>query len=66
MSELRWLTKYCEYGAVLDDMLCDCLVCGVRHECIQQKLLSEGKLTLKKAIQIAQSMESAIAQVSEI
>ena len=66
MSKLRRLTEYCEYGAVLDDMLRDRLVCGVRHERIQQKLLSEDKLTLKKATQITQSMESAVAQASEI
>ena len=40
-------------------MLRDRLVCGVKNERIQQRLLSEKDLTLAKAIQIAQAMESA-------
>ena len=48
-------------------MLCDRLVCGVMHERIQQRLLSEGEdLTFEKATNIALSMESAIAQATEI
>ena len=67
MAELRRLTEHCNYGATLPDMLRDRLVCGVVHERIQQKLLSEGEgVTLDKATNIALSMESAIAQASEI
>ncbi|XP_057305344.1 uncharacterized protein LOC130642272 [Hydractinia symbiolongicarpus] len=48
-------------------MLCDRLVCGVIHDCIQQKLHSEGEgLTLERATNIALSMESSIAQATEI
>ena len=48
-------------------MLHDRLVCGVMHERIQQRLLSEDEgLTLDKATNIALSMESAIAQANEI
>ena len=48
-------------------MLRDRLACSTRHNCIQQKLLSEGEgLTFEKAIQIALSMESAIEQANEI
>ena len=42
MAELRRLIQYCDYGTVLNDMLRDRLVCGVNHNHIQQKLLSEG------------------------
>ena len=67
MAELRRSTEHCNYGATLPDMLRDRLVCGVVYERIQQKLLSEGEgLTLDKATNIALSMESAIAQASEI
>ncbi len=67
VAELRRLTEYCEFGQALSDMLRDRLVCGINHERIQQKLLSEGAgLTLDKAIQISQSMESAIVQSTEI
>ena len=48
-------------------MLRDRLVCGMKHERLQQRLLSEGAaLTLTKALDIAQSMESAIEQSSII
>jgi len=40
-------------------MIRDRLVCGVRDEKIQQKLLREKKLTLNSALKIAQAMESA-------
>ena len=67
VAELRRLTEHCEYGTSLNDMLRDCLACGIKHDRIQQRLLSEGaELTLKKALQIAQSMESAIKQSTAI
>ena len=61
VAELRRLTEHCDYGTSLNDMLRDRLVCGIKHDHIQQRLLSEGaERTLEKALQIAQSMESAI------
>ena len=67
VAELRRLTEHCEYGTFLNDMLRDRLVCGIKHDRIQQRLLSEGaELTLEKALQIAQSMESAIKQSTAI
>ena len=48
--ELRWLAEHCNYGTILKYMLQDRLVCGLKHECIQHHLLSEGDiLTLEKA-----------------
>ena len=44
-------------------MLRDRLVCGINHERAQQCLFSEGStLTLRKALDIALSLESAISQ----
>ena len=40
-------------------MLRDRLVWGVRDASIQKKLLGESELNLMKAIQLAQSMETA-------
>ena len=60
IAALRQLTEYCDYGESLDNMLRDRLVCGINHERIQQRLLSEGKtLTLSRALDLAQAMESA-------
>ena len=67
MAELSRLSEFCEYGVTLDNMLRDRLVCGMKHERIQQRLLSEGAaLTLTIALDLAQSMESAIEQSSII
>ena len=47
---------------VLHKALRDRLVCGLRNDTTQKRLLSEADLTLAKAVQIASSMESAEKQ----
>ena len=59
ISELRALSEHCGFGLCLDDMLRDRLVCGVKDDAIQRKLLAETDLTLQKASAIAISMETA-------
>ena len=58
VTELRRLAEFCNYGET-DEMLRDRLVWGVRDASIQKKLLGESELNLMKAIQLAQSMETA-------
>ena len=65
IAELSQLAEHCNYGLILQDMLQDRLVCGLKQKRIQQRLLNEGEsLTLEKAIDIAKTMESAIKQSS--
>ena len=59
VAELRRLTTHRQYGTHLNEALRDRLVCGVRNMAIQKKLLSEADLTLARAIEIAQGMETA-------
>ena len=59
LATLRRLSEHCDYGATVEEMLRDRLVCGVKNEKVQQRLLSEKDLTLTKALQIAIAMESA-------
>ena len=59
LAELRKLAVPCEFGESLDEALRDRLVCGLRDEAYQKRLLSECELTLDKALQIAQSLETA-------
>ena len=67
MAELRRLSQYCEYGDSLDSVLRDRLVCGINHDCTQQRLLSEGgNLSLQKAMDISLSLESVIKQAAVI
>ena len=57
--KLQHLTRYCNFGDSLKEMLCDRLVCGIQNGPIQHCLLAEPSLTLDKAIEIAIAMESA-------
>lgn len=66
VAELRALSEHCEFGDVLNDMLRDRLVCGINDDSIQRRLLSEAKLTYKKALEIAQAMETAANNSKDI
>jgi hypothetical protein len=46
VAELRKIAEYCEYGAVLNDMLRDRLVCGIFDRTVQRRLLQQVDLTL--------------------
>ena len=56
VADLRRLSIKCDF---LDQALRDRFVCGVRNEALQRKLLTESDLTIKRAQELAQSMESA-------
>ena len=58
-AALRKLATHCKFGDALEEVLRDRFVCGLRHEAIQQRLLSETDLTYAKAMEIAQGMEAA-------
>ena len=67
LAALNKLSEYSSYNATQTNMLRDRLACGVMHERMQHRLLSQGEgLKLDKVTNIALSMEPAIAQVSEI
>ncbi len=59
VAELRWLSTHCAFEKYLEDALRDRLVCGLRNEAIQRRLLSKSDLTFAKALEIAQAMEAA-------
>ena len=58
-AALRKLAVNCKFGTVLQETLRDRFVCGLRHEAIQRRLLSETALTYAKAIETARAMEAA-------
>ena len=66
MAELRKLADKCEFGAHLNEALRDRLVCGLRREAIQRKLLTVADLTLQKAYETAHGMEIAEQRASEL
>ena len=55
-AALRKLATHCKFG---EEALRDRFVCGLRHEAIQRRFLSETDLTYAKAMEIAQGMEAA-------
>ena len=66
VSELRAIARNCNFGTVLEDMLRDRLVCGVKDDRIQRRLLSESKLTFEKALELALGQEVASKNVAEL
>ena len=55
IAELRHLTRYCEFGDSLKDMLRNRLVCGIDNGPMQRILLAEPALNLDKAVEIHSS-----------
>ena len=66
VAELRAIAKTCNYGTTLDEMLRDRLVCGIGDEKVQEQLLAKSDLTLQKAMEIAQGIETAARNVKEL
>ncbi|XP_033729753.1 uncharacterized protein K02A2.6-like [Pecten maximus] len=59
LAELRKLSEHCNFEGFLNDAIRDRFVCGLSSTATQRKLLSESDLTLKRAMDIAISMEMA-------
>ena len=59
LAELRRLANTCEFGTFLNEALRDRLVCGLKAESIQKRLLTEADLTLDKAVKISVASETA-------
>ncbi|KAK0143183.1 CCHC-type zinc finger protein CG3800 [Merluccius polli] len=66
VAALRRLAEHCEFGAVLNDTIRDRLVCGMRCEAAQKRLLTESALTLDKAMEISVSMELAARDAHQL
>ena len=66
MAELRKLATHCDFRNYLNEALRDRLVCGLVNHNIQRKLLTEADLSLTRALEIAQSMEAAEANMKKL
>ncbi|CAC5419830.1 unnamed protein product [Mytilus coruscus] len=66
VAELRQISEHCDYKATLDDMLRDRLVCGIKEDRIQRRLLAEPGLTFKKAMEVATAMEMAAKNAHDL
>ena len=62
VAELRKLTTHCKFEDTtdfLDESLRDGFVCGLRSESVRKHLFKEEKLTFAKAVDLAQTLETA-------
>ena len=59
VAALRKLAERCEFGAVLDDMLRDHIICGIKNKKAQQRLLQEVDLSYTKAYDLAIATKTA-------
>lgn len=66
LAQLRKLSEHCDFKQNLSESIRDRLVCGLRSEAIQNKLLAEKDLTLEIAVQISQAMETASRDATEL
>ena len=66
LAELKKLSRDCDFRASLNDMLRDRLICGVRDDKIQQRLLSEANLTLDGAVTLATAVERAQSNLKDL
>ncbi|KAK7909596.1 hypothetical protein WMY93_014280 [Mugilogobius chulae] len=66
VAVLKRLSEHCDFGLSLNDTIRDRLVCGLRSEAIQKRLLTETNLTLKKATDISTSMEMAAKEAQQL
>ena len=66
LAELRRLASTCKFGNFLNEALCDRLVCGLREETMQRRLLAEPKLDLKRVCELAQGIVVALKDAKEI
>ena len=53
MAALRKLSTHCDLKTYLNEALRDRLVCGLRSESIQRRLLAENELSLQKAMELS-------------
>ena len=66
MASLRKHSELCDFGDYLEQALSDRLVCRLRSEIVQRRLLSEKDLTLQKAYDFAHSLETVSRWASEL
>ena len=59
LANLRSLSEDCNFGESLEVMIRDRIVYGINDRAFQKRLLSETKLTYKRAVELARELETA-------
>ncbi|PFX13659.1 hypothetical protein AWC38_SpisGene22240 [Stylophora pistillata] len=63
VAALRTLARTCNYGALLDSLIRDRMVVGIKDNGTRKQLLQEAKLTLNKCIDICHTSEATAVQL---
>ena len=63
VAALRTLAEVCNYGSLLDSLICDRIVVGIRDNGTRKRLLQELKLTLTRCIDICRSSKATTLQL---
>ena len=69
VAELRRLATHCKFEDTVDyleESLRDRFVCGLRTESTRKRLLTEKNLTFTKALEMAQSLETATKDAQQL
>ena len=66
VNRLRKLSATCEYGNLLDEMIRDRIVIGVKDSAVRARLLREKNLSLEKCIDTCRAAEMTSQQVQAI
>ena len=65
-TALHTPAETCEFGLLQEDLIRDCLVCGIRDCSLRKKLLQEPKLTLDKCLDSCQAAKATNLQMRAI
>jgi hypothetical protein len=57
ITNLHKLVEYCVYGALLDEMIRDRLVAGIKNTALSEKLLLKSDLTLEQVVTMVRQSE---------
>ena len=66
LNRLRKLAATCDYGTLLDELLRDRIVVGIRDNATRARLLRETKLTFAKSVDICRTSEAAAMQLQKM
>ena len=65
IRELQYRITFCEFGARVDSLLCDCLVCGIKDKALWNMLLQTPNLELAHYMEMCRLSEHQSALLSD-
>ncbi|XP_072021728.1 uncharacterized protein [Amphiura filiformis] len=63
LVKLRALAATCEYGELLNELIRDRIVCGIKDNALRKRLLQEADLSLDKCVTMCQAAEATSDQM---